>query len=104
MTFPRVVHWQAANPPTEELLLEIMTRQGLDPVSWSNGPGDTYFPHKHDYVKVIYVVRGSIVFNLPALKEKIVLRAGDRMELPAGIVHSAEVGAEGVVCVEGRMK
>jgi len=103
MAAPHVTHWEASNPPTEELVTEILSRQGMDPVSWSNGPGDTYFPHKHNYLKVIYVVRGSITFNLPGLKQKLELKTGDRMELPANIVHSAEVGPEGVLCVEGHL-
>jgi uncharacterized protein YjlB len=101
MTGLRITHWEAANLPTESLLLEIMTQQGLDPISWSNGPHDTYSAHKHNYHKVIYVVRGSITFDLPALKQKIELKAGDRLDLDAGIVHNAQVGAEGVLCLEG---
>jgi quercetin dioxygenase-like cupin family protein len=100
----QVTHWEAANPPTESLLMEIMKQQKLDPVSWSNRPHDRYSAHKHNYHKVIYVVRGSVTFGLPVLKRKIELKAGDRLDLPAGIVHDAEVGAEGVVCLEGHLE
>ena len=96
-----VTHWEAANSPTESLLFEIMTQQGLNPVSWSNRPHDTYSAHKHNYHKVIYVVRGSITFGLPAFKQKIELKVGDRLDLTAGTVHDAQVGADGVVCLEG---
>ncbi len=99
-----MTHWEAANQPTESLLMEIMRQQILNPVSWSNRPHDSYSAHKHNYHKVIYVVQGSIIFNLPVLKMKIELNAGDRLDLPAGIVHSAEVGAEGVVCLEGHVE
>ena len=104
MSAPHVTHWGAANPPTEALLFEIMKQQGLNPVSWSNRPHDTYSPHKHNYFKVIYVVRGSITFYMPVLKMKFELKVGDRLELPAGTVHSAEVGAEGVTCLEGHFE
>jgi quercetin dioxygenase-like cupin family protein len=97
----RVTPWEAATPPTESLLLKIMTQQGLNPVQWSNGPYDLYSAHKHNYHKVIYVVQGSITFRLPALKQKIELIVGDRLDLSEGIVHDAQVGAEGVVCLEG---
>ena len=40
--------------------------EGLDPGSWSNGPGDRYAAHEHGYDKVIVVERGSIRFGLPA--------------------------------------
>jgi uncharacterized RmlC-like cupin family protein len=97
----RVTPWEAANPPTESLLMQIMTQQGLEPYAWSNRPNDSYSAHKHGYHKVIYVVHGSITFNLPILKKQITLKAGDRLDLPADVVHSAQVGAEGVLCLEG---
>jgi len=97
----RVTPWEAANPTTESLLMEIMTKQDLDPYRWSNQPFDSYSAHKHDFHKVIYVVNGSITFTLPILKKQIELHVGDRLDLPAGVVHSAKVGAEGVVCLEG---
>ena len=96
-----VTYWEAANPPTEDLLLRIMEGQGLNPYRWSNEPHDTYSAHKHNYSKVIYVVRGSIIFGLPVLQQQVTLFAGDRLEIPAGTVHDAQVGADGVVCLEG---
>ena len=101
MSAPHVTHWEAANSPTEQLLMEIMQKQGLHPVTWSNGPGDTYSPRKHDYLRIIYVVRGTVTFIFPLLKQRITLIAGDRLELPSGIVHRVEIGHEGVTCVEG---
>ncbi len=78
-----------------------MVTEGLDPYSWSNGPFDNYSAHTHSYDKVIYVVQGSITFGLPELNQSLTLKAGDRLDLPAGTVHNANVGAEGVVCLEG---
>ena len=70
--------------------------------SWSNGPGDHYAPHSHGYEKVLYCVDGSITFVLDAEGRRIELNEGDRMVLPAGTVHSAEVGPGGCTCIEGR--
>lgn len=78
-----------------------MADEGLAPYAWSNGPFDTYSAHSHGYDKVIYVVRGSITFGLPELGQELKLKAGDRLDLPAGVVHNATIGAEGVVCLEG---
>src|SRR5436190_23764350 len=97
----RLTQWEAASLPTESLLFEIMTQQGLNPYRWSNRPHDSYSAHKHDFHKVIYVVSGSIMFNLPILKKQITLHIGDRLDLPSNVVHAAQVGAEGVVCLEG---
>jgi hypothetical protein len=100
----KVTLWEAANPPNEALLFQIMTEQGLNPYSWSNSPHDIYSAHKHNYDKVIYVVRGSITFGLPLLKKQITLCPGDRLDLMAGTVHDARVGPIGVVCLEGHQE
>ena len=97
-----VTYWEAASPPTEDLLWRMMEGQGLNPYTWSNEPHDTYSAHKHNFNKVIYVVRGSITFGLPVVKRQVTLNAGDRLEIPAGTVHDAQVGVEGVVCLEAR--
>ena len=71
--------------------------------SWSNEPGDRYAAHSHSYEKVLYCVDGSIMFNLEAQGDKrIELKAGDRMVLPVGTVHSAVVGPAGCTCIEGK--
>ena len=77
--------------------------EGLDPSSWSNGPGDRYAAHDHGYEKVIVVDRGSITFGLPAEGMSIALDAGDRLELPAGVSHDAVVGPAGVTCLEAHL-
>jgi quercetin dioxygenase-like cupin family protein len=81
-------------------LLARSQAEGLQPYEWRNAAGDKYSPHRHTYNKVIYVARGAITFGLPELGQAITLVAGDRLDLPAGILHDAVVGAEGVVCLE----
>lgn len=76
---------------------------GIDAAAWANGPGDGYAPHAHDYDKVLVVVEGSITFGLVALGLSLRLRAGDRLDLPAGTVHAAHVGPQGVRCLEGHL-
>jgi mannose-6-phosphate isomerase-like protein (cupin superfamily) len=100
MTTPQVTPWPDSTPPTEFTLRQLCADEGLSPYPWSNGPHDVYSAHTHSYDKVIYVVRGSITFGLPELDEKLTLNAGDRLDLPAGTVHDAVVGSEGVLCLE----
>jgi uncharacterized protein YjlB len=100
MNEPVVTPWSDSNAPTQSTLWQLMANEGLSPYSWSNGPHDVYSAHSHSYNKVIYVVRGSITFGLPELGKQLALKAGDRLDLPAGLVHDAHVGAEGVVCLE----
>ncbi len=77
--------------------------EGLEPSSWSNGPGGRYGAHEHGFDKVIAVVSGSISFGLPADGRSIELEAGDRLELPAGTAHDAQVGRIGVTCLEAHL-
>jgi hypothetical protein len=78
-------------------------REGLEPGRWTNGPGDRYAAHEHGYDKVIAVEVGSIRFGLPATGEAVDLAAGDRLELPALTRHDAQVGADGVACLEAHL-
>lgn len=85
---------------------DIETRlhdQGLRPARWGNRPGERYAAHHHGYDKVIAVERGSIRFGLPDSHESIELDAGDRLDLPAGSIHDASVGPDGVACLEAHL-
>lgn len=100
----KVTRWEQDQPPTEKDLRRIYRAEDVTPYSWSNGPGDTYAPHSHGYHKVLMVVRGSITWVLPELNERIQTGPGDRLDLPRGTVHSAEVGELGVTCLEGHLE
>lgn len=100
MNAPLVTPWSEAAAPTQSALARLMAEAGLSPYSWSNGPFEAYAAHSHSYNKVIYVVQGSITFGLPELGKQLTLQAGDRLDLPAGTVHDARVGAQGVICLE----
>jgi len=80
-----------------------MRAEGLDPGSWSNGPGDRYEAHEHGYDKVIVCAAGSIVFGLPDRGASIELATGDRLDLPAGVRHDALAGPQGVRCLEAHL-
>lgn len=96
----KVHPWPSDTAPDEAAVRKILDAEGLQPYRWSNGPGDVYGAHSHAYHKVIYVVNGSITFGLPDTGDRILLHAGDRLDLPAGISHNAVVGNKGVVCLE----
>lgn len=93
--------WPYDRPPTESELRDLYAAEGLAPYRWSNGPYDRYQAHSHHFHKVIYVVSGSITFGLPELGQAVTLATGDRLDLPAGVRHDAQVGPDGVVCLEG---
>ena len=95
-----VYPWPEATPPSETALKRQLLAEGFEAFRWSNAPGDIYAAHAHHYDKVLYVLRGSIAFGLPELGQTVRLEAGDRLELPAGVVHNAVVGMDGVICLE----
>jgi quercetin dioxygenase-like cupin family protein len=101
----RIVRWDKPAPPTPSELQTELLAEGLFPYRWSNSPGDTYPRHAHDYDKVIVVVQGSITWTLgaPETSQIIETHAGDRIDLPRGTIHAAEVGPEGVICLEGHI-
>ena len=95
-----IVRWSGNTSPDEETLRKILAEEDLYGYRWSNGPGDVYSAHTHSFNKVVYVVRGSITFGLPDSGEQVTLNLGDQLNLPAGVVHNAIVGSDGVVCLE----
>lgn len=87
-------------PVDERTLTERLRAEGWHASPWSNGPGDEYRAHRHDYDKVLVVSHGSIRFGLPETGDDVDLGVGDRLDLPAGTSHDALVGPGGVTCLE----
>jgi len=80
-----------------------LVSEGLVAGSWSNGPCDRYGAHRHGYDKVLVCGEGSIDFELPELGRVARLSKGDRLDLPAGTLHAALVGPNGVTCLEAHL-
>ncbi len=74
---------------------------GVDPLVWSNGPGERYAPHEHGYTKLLICAEGSITFLVGEDETPAALSGGEGFELPPGTRHAAIVGPEGCTCVEG---
>ncbi len=96
----KITPWQGPTAPNNSAIQKLLADEGLTYYAWGNDPLDTYSAHTHPYNKVIYVVQGSITFHLPQTGQSVTLNAGDRLDLPAGTLHSAVVGVEGVECLE----
>ena len=88
----------AQAPLTRSDIEQIFADEGLQPLSWSNGPNDVYGRHSHEYHKVLYCVSGSIVFHTP--DGDVELLPGDGLDIPPGVEHAATVGPQGVECME----
>ncbi len=99
-----MIGWSNSQLPNDRTIGDQFLSEGLDYIQWSNRPGEAYSAHRHSFGKVIYVVEGSITFGIPEKIQSLELSAGDRLELPAGVLHSAVVGSRGVVCYESQIK
>lgn len=93
-------HLQAAVTPDPGAVRAAFEAGGMTPSTWSNAAGDRYAAHDHPYHKVLYCIRGSIVFVLADSGETYALVAGDRLDIEPNTRHAAVVGPEGVTCME----
>jgi quercetin dioxygenase-like cupin family protein len=80
---------------------ERLEAAGVDPVAWSNGPGDRYAEHAHATTKLLICAEGSITFLVGPDGTAVELKAGQGVVLPAGTRHAAIVGPVGCTCLEG---
>lgn len=99
----KVTPWAEEDEVSEELMLSQIEDQELDVHRWSSSPDDVFAGHTHGFHKLLFVVEGSIKFDFPTRHKSLTLTTGDRLELPAGIRHSAIVGPEGVHCLEAHI-
>ena len=83
---------------THEEMKRAFTEEDLSPRSWSNSANYFYEAHSHDYDKVLYCVQGEVTFHMS--DGDVVLHPGQRLDIPAGTLHAATVGPDGVECME----
>ena len=93
--------WDRAEPPDAASAATRLRDAGVEPHAWSNGPGDRYGVHSHDYTKLLVCAAGSITFLVGTDATPVELRPGDGFVLPPGTPHAAIVGPQGCTCLEG---
>jgi quercetin dioxygenase-like cupin family protein len=99
----KVLRWSGAQHPTLSGITRLMQKDNLQPYMWSNLPNHRYAVRSHNYDKVLYVVDGSLEIHLPDSNQILILRAGDRADIPAGVRHATIVGIKGAKCVEAAL-
>ena len=100
----QVKRWSGGQHPTMSNITRIMKAEGLRPYMWTNQANYRYALRSHGYSKVLFVLQGKIEINLPDINQTIRLRAGDRIDIPRGIRHSAIVGSSGAHCIEAALR
>jgi quercetin dioxygenase-like cupin family protein len=93
--------WSGDDAPGVASVTRRLREEGVEPYAWSNGPGDRYSVHEHDYTKLLMCAAGSITFVVGADAEPVELHPGEGFVLPSGTPHAAVVGPTGCTCLEG---
>ncbi len=96
----RVTRWNGGQNPTLSAITRLLQKEGLRPYVWENSPNYRYPIRSHGFNKVVYVVEGSLEVTFPDSRQSVRLRAGDRIDIPAGIHHSVTISHGGAKCVE----
>jgi quercetin dioxygenase-like cupin family protein len=95
-----VTHWPAnAGQVTINKIRARLEQEGLKPYRFDMLPGDVYGDHAHHDAEIRWVVSGRM--RVLVREEEIILEPGDRLDLAANIVHSADVfgdEAVGTLC------
>lgn len=99
----RIVRWHGGQHPTLDNITRLMKDEGLRPYMWVNTPNFRYAVRSHGYDKTLYCVTGSLEISFPETKQRVILKAGDRIDMPRGLRYSAIIGASGAQCVEGSL-
>ena len=81
-----VTRWQASVIPTEDQLKMILINEGLFPQKEEYPPQIEIETHRHAFDEVRIIISGEIFYNVSG--NKLVLRAGDRIEIPSNTKHS----------------
>jgi mannose-6-phosphate isomerase-like protein (cupin superfamily) len=95
-----VARWAGSQHPTVSSITRMMREEGLRPYEWDNLPNYRYAVRSHNYNKVLYVLAGSLEITLPDTNERVRLKVGDRINIPAGVRHGTILGHTGARCVE----
>ena len=86
----RLEHWEASDGPlTEKRMMGLMESEGYEVASYAYREGTVFGPHEHSQDKCDGVVQGML--RIVVGGETFDLGPGDRLYLPAGTRHSAQV-------------
>jgi quercetin dioxygenase-like cupin family protein len=87
---------------TEKRLMRSMELEGYDVLVYTYRAGTTFPPHAHSQAKCDAVLEGTL--RIIVGDQVFDLKAGDRLYLPAGTRHAAEVvGERTVVSLDGTL-
>jgi len=97
----RLDRWDSSDGPlTEKRMMGLMESEGYEVASYAYREGTVFPPHEHSQDKCDAVLEG--VLRVTVGEETYDLGPGDRLYLPAGTRHSAQVvGSTTVLSLDG---
>jgi len=97
----QIEHWSSEQdgPLTEDAFVDRLSAMGYSVTRYLYPPGTQFPEHTHEVDKIDVVLSGR--FRMTMQGESGILKAGDSLAVPRGVVHSAEVvGDEPVVSLD----
>lgn len=84
----------------KDAIKERMLREDFSILNEYDDPPNEVFPeHDHPGDQLLVVLKGSISITMNG--ETSILKPGDEMFFPAKVMHSAQVGPEGCLYLDG---
>lgn len=92
----KVTRWKKTQgKPSLDQIRGLVEEEGLRFYTWSDAPGKFYPEHAHNEDELRWIVQGSLTVGVDG--KEVRLKAGDRIELPAGTSHWAQVSEDGPI-------
>lgn len=97
----RLEHWDHSDGPlSEKRMMGLLESEGYEVAVYAYREGTVFAEHEHAQEKCDAVLEG--ILRIAVAGAAYDLKAGDRLYLPAGTRHSAEVvGRKTVVSLDG---
>lgn len=81
-----IFRWQASIPPNSDQIQSILKSEGLEPKEETITKAHRQVEKRHPFGEVRFVATGELLLNVAGTQ--LLLRAGDRIEIPANTRHS----------------
>ncbi len=98
----RRIPWKGDAEPGEGALCRALEDEGFEVHEWRDPADRVYGEHHHDCDESLWLLRGSMVFRVKG--RDYALGPGDRLQLPAHLVHGATAGPDGATYLIGQRR
>ncbi|MCB0411219.1 MAG: cupin domain-containing protein [Bdellovibrionales bacterium] len=96
-----ITRWQAPLVPNKNQMLMMFELEGLEAVEEVFPPHSFIQDHRHPLDETIMVAQGQLLLDVSG--NKLLLRSGDKIFIPANTRHSIKVDTdEPCVCIVAR--